>query len=85
MNIAGRDFHDRRSHERAALDLEAMVEEIARHVPRMRAAYDTEEGFWHWFKGEVDSVRRNSRSVEEGERLTAKLRQALDDLALESE
>lgn len=45
--------------------LEAMVSELERHVPRMLRDYDDEDGFWLWFSGEADSMRRNADSRED--------------------
>lgn len=60
-----------------------MAEEIVKHVPRMLKAYPTEAEFWHWFGGEVDSIRRHARTFDEKERLTRHLMQALIDNGIE--
>ncbi|RYZ73772.1 MAG: hypothetical protein EOP91_04295 [Lysobacteraceae bacterium] len=85
MEIAGRSFTERASDRRADADLEAMALEIVRHVPRMIKAYPTEVEFWHWFSGEIESIRRNARTFDERERLTARLIQALMDNGIEGE
>ncbi|RYE75554.1 MAG: hypothetical protein EOO80_14900 [Oxalobacteraceae bacterium] len=77
MRIVGRNYGERISAARASRDLDRMVEEIARHVPRMRRAYATDAEFWHWLTGELDSVRRNAATVEDRTRYTGKLRDAL--------
>lgn len=64
MKIQGRDFGARTTHYRVDYDLDTMVAEIARHVPRMRSAAASEAEFLHWFQGEMDSVRRNARTPE---------------------
>jgi hypothetical protein len=53
----------------------AMVEEIARHIPRMRAR-SSDADFWFWLKGEIDSVRRNAGTADDRERFTRRLRSA---------
>ena len=47
------------------VNLEAMINELEGHVPRMFREYDDEAGFWMWFSGEADSMRRIARSLEE--------------------
>lgn len=46
-------------------NLEAMINELERHVPRMFRDYADEAGFWMWFSGEADSMRRVAGSTEE--------------------
>ena len=77
MRIAGADFSERKALERDARDLAIMTVEIAGHVPRMRAACATDQDFWLWFTGELESVRRCARSAAERECLTQILRRAL--------
>lgn len=77
MRIVGRDYGERISAARASRDLDHMVEEIARHVPRMRRAYATDAEFWHWLTGELDSIRRNAANAEDRSRYTRRLRDAL--------
>ena len=77
MRALGREYSGGSGGVRRGYDLDSMVEEISRHVPRMLAAYPTEGEFWNWFSGEVESVRRNARSHEERDRLTEQLMQAL--------
>jgi hypothetical protein len=45
--------------------LEAMIDELERHVPRMLRDYADASGFWMWFSGEADSMRRNAASRED--------------------
>jgi len=45
--------------------LEAMINELERHVPRMLKDYGDANGFWLWFSGEADSMRRNAASRED--------------------
>lgn len=75
MRNLGQNYSERVDAGRSRLALEQMAEEIARHIPRMRAL-TSDADFWYWLKGEIDSVRRNARTTEEKERLTDKLRQA---------
>jgi hypothetical protein len=83
MRISGTDYSERRHLERDARDLQAMTAEIVGHVPRMRAACATDQDFWFWFTGELDSVRRCARSPEERERLTHFLRSALGSAVID--
>ncbi len=46
-------------------NLEAMINELEGHVPRMFRDYADESGFWMWFSGEADSLRRVARSTAE--------------------
>lgn len=61
-------------------ELEAMVEELEGHVPRMLRACGDEDGFWFWFSGEADSMRRNAESRADRlfvcDRINAMLRRA---------
>jgi hypothetical protein len=77
MRIGGADFSERKGLDRGVWDLQTMTDEIAGHVPRMRTACATDQDFWLWFTGELASVERCARSVEERERLTQILRLAL--------
>ncbi len=45
--------------------LETMMNELERHVPRMLRDYADSSGFWMWFSGEADSMRRNAASHED--------------------
>lgn len=46
-------------------NLESMINELEGHVPRMLRDYSDEAGFWMWFSGEADSMRRIARNMEE--------------------
>ncbi len=46
-------------------NLESMIKELERHVPRMFRDYSDDAGFWIWFSGEADSMRRIASSTEE--------------------
>lgn len=46
-------------------NLEAMINELERHVPRMLKEYHDDSGFWLWFSGEADSMRRNAANGED--------------------
>ena len=50
----------RKNVDRTSLD--AMVDELERHVPRMLKAQDAPPGFWTWFAGEAASIGSNARS-----------------------
>ena len=41
--------------------LDAMVDELERHLPRMLKAQDAPPGFWTWFAGEAASIGCNTR------------------------
>lgn len=55
---SGRSQVDRRS-------LDAMVDELERHLPRMLEARDAPPGFWTWFSGEAASIGCNARNRED--------------------
>ena len=40
------------------INLEVMVDELQRHVPRMLRVQADEGSFWDWFVGEADSFSR---------------------------
>lgn len=42
--------------------IEAMVDELERHAPRMLASCKDESGFWLWFSGEAASIGSIARS-----------------------
>jgi hypothetical protein len=42
-----------------------MINELEGHVLRMFRDYSDEAGFWLWFSGEADSMRRIANSTEE--------------------
>ncbi|MET0581002.1 MAG: hypothetical protein ABWX88_10270 [Pseudoxanthomonas sp.] len=77
MKIMGRDYSRRKTPHRRYHDIGAMTEEIAGHIPRMWTRSSSQEDFWHWFCGEVDSVVRNASDHAEQGRLRARLRAAL--------
>lgn len=49
--------------DRAALD--AMVDELERHMPRMLELRHSPPGFWPWFAGEAASIGGNASSKED--------------------
>lgn len=49
--------------DRAALD--AMVDELERHMPRMLELKDAPPGFWAWFAGEAASIGGNASCKED--------------------
>lgn len=46
--------------DRKALD--AMADELERHLPRMRLNYEAERDFWSWFAGEAASLSASARN-----------------------
>lgn len=50
----------RKNVDRTSLD--AMVDELERHVPRMLRAQHAPPGFWTWFAGEAASIGSNAHS-----------------------
>lgn len=46
-------------------NLEEMINELEGHVPRMFRECSDEAGFWMWFSGEADSMRRVARNTDE--------------------
>jgi hypothetical protein len=58
-------------------NLEAMINELEGHVPRMFRDYSDEAGFWLWFSGEADSMRRFARSTEERHYVCDRMNQML--------
>lgn len=76
MKATVRDYSMRRIPYRRH-DLGAMANEIASHVPRMWKQSTTEDEFWRWFCGELQSVVRNAADMQEGDRLHGRLLAAL--------
>ena len=77
MKILGRDYSRRITPHRLHYDIGAMSEEIANHIPRMWKRSPSEEVFWNWFCGEVDSVVRNAADANEKGKLRSRLLAAL--------
>ncbi len=63
-------------------DMAAMANEIAGHIPRMWKRSSSEDDFWRWFCGEVQSVARNAADLKERSRLHARLLAALSPAGL---
>ncbi|MEP6906364.1 MAG: hypothetical protein ABI858_00040 [Pseudoxanthomonas sp.] len=51
-------LQDKYQMDRAALD--AMVDELERHMPRMLVDQHAPPGFWPWFAGEAASIESNT-------------------------
>lgn len=60
----------------------AMANEIAGHIPRMWKRSSSEDDFWRWFCGELQSVARNAADLKERGRLHARLLAALSRAGL---
>src|SRR5687768_15465863 len=78
MRIAGRNYVERKAQVRQLADLTRMAREIASHIPRMSASCSASAEFDFWFSGELESVRRNASSPEQGELLARELLRARD-------
>lgn len=63
-------------------DMAAMASEIAGHIPRMWKRSSSEDDFWRWFCGELQSVARNAADLKEKRRLHASLLAALSHAGL---
>lgn len=63
-------------------EMAAMANEIADHIPRMWLRSSSEDDFWRWYCGEVQSVLRNAADTKEKIRLHARLLAALSRVGL---
>jgi hypothetical protein len=63
-------------------DMTTMASEIAGHIPRMWMLSSSEDDFWRWFCGEVQSVVRNAADTKERSRLHGRLLTALSRAGL---
>ena len=81
MKAIARDHSKKRMPYRPH-DLGAMTSEIASHIPRMWMHSPSEEDFWRWYCGEVQSVVRNAADIKEKSRLHARLLAALSRAGL---
>jgi hypothetical protein len=62
--------------DRKALD--AMADELERHLPRMRRTCDADRDFWRWFSGEAASISANARNKADLRHVCARLDRMLD-------
>ncbi|MET0581685.1 MAG: hypothetical protein ABWZ08_06920 [Pseudoxanthomonas sp.] len=77
MKIMGYDYSRRKTQHRRYHDIGVMTDEIASHIPRMWKRSTSEQDFWFWFCGEMDSVERNASDTAERSRMRARLQAAL--------
>ena len=62
--------------DRKALD--AMADELERHLPRMRGSHDSEHDFWRWFAGEAASISANARNKADLQHVCTRLNHMLE-------
>lgn len=82
MKAMARDHSKQRTPRRRHHDVGAMTSEIASHIPRMWMSSPSEDDFWRWFCGEVQSVARNAADIKERSRLHGRLLAALSRAGL---
>ena len=62
--------------DREALD--TMVDELQRHLPRMRVTHASDRDFWTWFSGEVASISANARNKADLQHVCGRLTNMLE-------
>ncbi|HEX7804195.1 MAG TPA: hypothetical protein VF471_15700 [Pseudoxanthomonas sp.] len=82
MKAMAHDHLKRRIAHRRQHDMATMAKEIAGHIPRMWLRSPSEDDFWRWFCGELQSVVRNAGDIKEKSRLHARLLAALSRAGL---
>jgi hypothetical protein len=58
MRVLGTEFDDRLSRDADQAWLDSMLQETHLHLPRMLREHHDPVAFWHWFRGETDSLLR---------------------------
>ena len=64
--------------DRKALD--AMADELERHLPRMRGTHESDRDFWTWFAGEAASLSANARNKADLQHVCGRLNRMLEQV-----